>query len=73
MNAKTLPAKVAAELLYQALETEKGGVQIYVTALRCALFPRQNGANGCFSPYWSAPISAYSVSLPTIHCSTMAI
>jgi len=36
MNAKTLPAKVPAELLYQALETEKGGVQIYVTALRCA-------------------------------------
>ena len=25
------------ELLYQALETEKGGVQIYTTALRCAL------------------------------------
>jgi ferritin-like metal-binding protein YciE len=25
-----------AELLYQALETEKGGVQIYETALRCA-------------------------------------
>lgn len=24
------------ELLYQALETEKGGVQIYTTALRCA-------------------------------------
>lgn len=26
-----------AELLYQALETEKGGVQIYTTALRCAV------------------------------------
>jgi len=26
-----------AELLYQALETEKGGVQIYTTALRFAL------------------------------------
>jgi rubrerythrin len=26
-----------AELLYQALETEKGGVQIYETALRCAV------------------------------------
>jgi hypothetical protein len=26
-----------AELLHQALETEKGGVQIYTTALRCAL------------------------------------
>lgn len=25
------------ELLYQALETEKGGVQVYKTALRCAL------------------------------------
>jgi rubrerythrin len=25
------------ELLYQALETEKGGVQIYTTALRCAI------------------------------------
>jgi rubrerythrin len=28
---------VPPELLYQALETEKGGVQIYVTALRCAV------------------------------------
>lgn len=27
------------ELLYQALETEKGGVQIYTTALRCAVNP----------------------------------
>ena len=27
----------AVDLLYQALETEKGGVQIYTTALRCAL------------------------------------
>ena len=26
-----------AELLHQSLETEKGGVQIYTTALRCAL------------------------------------
>jgi rubrerythrin len=26
-----------AELLYQALETEKGGVQIYETAVRCAV------------------------------------
>jgi rubrerythrin len=25
------------ELLYQALETEKGGVEVYKTALRCAL------------------------------------
>jgi hypothetical protein len=28
---------VPAELLYEALETEKGGVQIYATALRCAV------------------------------------
>src|SRR5882757_4881132 len=25
------------ELLYQALETEKGGVQVYTTALRCVV------------------------------------
>lgn len=30
-------AKQVEELLYQALETEKGGVQIYQTALRCAV------------------------------------
>jgi hypothetical protein len=35
MKAKTKP-NVIAELLYQALETEKGGVQVYATALRCA-------------------------------------
>lgn len=29
--------KQVVELLYQALETEKGGVQIYTTALRCAV------------------------------------
>jgi rubrerythrin len=34
---KTLLAKVPTDLLYQALETEKGGVQIYSTALRCAV------------------------------------
>ena len=34
---KTLLAKVPTDLLYQALETEKGGVQVYVTALRCAV------------------------------------
>ena len=33
-----LPSHVS-ELLYQALETEKGGVQIYTTALRCAVNP----------------------------------
>jgi rubrerythrin len=27
----------AVDLLYQALETEKGGVEIYTTALRCAM------------------------------------
>jgi rubrerythrin len=37
MNNKMLLAKVPTDLLYQALETEKGGVQIYVTALRCAV------------------------------------
>jgi len=26
-----------AELMYQALETEQGGVQIYETAVRCAV------------------------------------
>jgi ferritin-like metal-binding protein YciE len=36
MNSNTKPS-VVADLLYQALETEKGGVQIYATALRCAL------------------------------------
>lgn len=37
MKNKMLLAKVPTDLLYQALETEKGGVQIYVTALRCAV------------------------------------
>lgn len=37
MNASNLLAKVPVDLLYQALETEKGGVQIYATALRCAI------------------------------------
>jgi hypothetical protein len=36
MMNKTLLAHVPVDLLYQALETEKGGVQIYSTALRCA-------------------------------------
>ena len=34
---KMLLAKVPTDLLYQALETEKGGVQVYTTALRCAV------------------------------------
>ena len=37
MKQNTLSTSHITELLYQALETEKGGVQIYTTALRCAL------------------------------------
>ena len=37
MKTNTLSTNHLTELLYQALETEKGGVQIYSTALRCAL------------------------------------
>jgi rubrerythrin len=37
MKKTTLLASVPADLLYQALEAEKGGVQIYATALRCAV------------------------------------
>ncbi len=37
MKNNTLNTSHVRELLYQALETEKGGVQIYTTALRCAL------------------------------------
>lgn len=37
MKNNTVNTNQVAELLYQALETEKGGVQIYTTALRCAL------------------------------------
>ncbi|MGQ0763998.1 MAG: hypothetical protein ACT4OT_18565 [Acidobacteriota bacterium] len=36
MNTTELNPAQTVELLYQALETEKGGVQIYTTALRCA-------------------------------------
>jgi rubrerythrin len=36
---QTLLAKVPTDLLYQALETEKGGVQVYSTALRCTVNP----------------------------------
>lgn len=36
MNTTELNTAQTVELLYQALETEKGGVQIYTTALRCA-------------------------------------
>jgi rubrerythrin len=36
MNTTELNTAQVVELLYQALETEKGGVQIYTTALRCA-------------------------------------
>jgi rubrerythrin len=37
MKNQTLLTKVPTDLLYQALETEKGGVQVYSTALRCAV------------------------------------
>lgn len=37
MPNNTLRANVPVDLMYQALETEKGGVQIYTTALRLAL------------------------------------
>jgi rubrerythrin len=37
MKKNTLLANVPVDLMYQALETEKGGVQIYSTALRCAV------------------------------------
>lgn len=36
MKDNNLLTNHVTELLYQALETEKGGVQIYTTALRCA-------------------------------------
>ena len=36
MKDTSLNTSHLTELLYQALETEKGGVQIYTTALRCA-------------------------------------
>jgi rubrerythrin len=36
-TAKDPTREQVAELLYQALETEKGGVMVYETALRCAL------------------------------------
>ena len=37
MGNNQLLANAPVDLLYQALETEKGGVQIYSTALRCAV------------------------------------
>lgn len=37
MKANSLLGHVPVDLLYQALETEKGGVQVYATALRCAV------------------------------------
>ena len=33
--AKTMKVRQLHELLYQALETEKGGILVYETALRC--------------------------------------
>ncbi len=37
MPKEKLQETVPVDLLYQALETEKGGVQIYSTALRCVI------------------------------------
>lgn len=37
MKNNSLLSNVPVDLLYQALETEKGGVQVYATALRCAV------------------------------------
>ena len=37
MKSNSLLAKTPTDLLYQALETEKGGVQVYATALRCVV------------------------------------
>ena len=37
MKTNKLLSNVHVDFLYQALETEKGGVQIYATALRCAI------------------------------------
>ncbi len=37
MNSKKLLGNVPTDLLFQALETEKGGVLVYTAALRCAL------------------------------------
>jgi rubrerythrin len=39
MENNLLLMHVPVDLLYQALETEKGGVQVYSTALRCAINP----------------------------------
>lgn len=37
MNKKPYIKKQLHELLYQAIETERGGIKIYETALSCAL------------------------------------
>jgi hypothetical protein len=37
MKNKAMLSSVPLDLLYQALETEKGGVQVYSTALRCVV------------------------------------
>jgi hypothetical protein len=41
MENNTFLANVPVDLIYQALETEKGGVQIYTTALRLAINRRE--------------------------------
>jgi rubrerythrin len=38
-KGKTMKTEQLNELLYQALETEAGGVQVYETAIRCAVNP----------------------------------
>jgi rubrerythrin len=38
-KGESTSTKQIAELLYQALETERGGIQVYTTALRCVQNP----------------------------------
>jgi hypothetical protein len=49
MENNTLLANVPVDLLYQALETEKGGVQIYSTALRYAVNKDLIPGPACYS------------------------
>ena len=37
MGSKAAPSARLVDLLYQALETEAGGIQVYETALRCVV------------------------------------
>ena len=45
MTNNTLLANVPVDLMYQPLETEKGGMQIYTTALRLAIKGEPEVAN----------------------------